>query len=173
MDSTSFKRSQRSGLYKEQKKIWENAISNRELRLKELRSERDSLLSKAKMSVQNDARSKNATLVSFYNTLIMAGFEFKFNKFYAMCVILLTILVTLILEFIIWSVFGILGAIYEDVLNYKIGSFVEMQKTLENAKINNFNDDAKSINIINKVKNSVNENISKAKSLVNAVENDN
>lgn len=156
--------------YKEDKRIWEKAKSDRATRLKDLRDERDSKIRDVASELKTDSKSKNHILIGIYNTFFNIGVVTNFNRFYSIFVLLIAAFTTLILELIIWAVFGIIGAIYEGVFKAKIDSYVEMKKTLESTKVSNYSEDLNTFNFLRNIKRTFMKGFSKTKSFVDETE---
>lgn len=157
--------------YKENKGIWEKAKTDRTNRLKEIRDERDDKINRKSQDLKSDSKSQNQILVGIYNTFQNIGIFTNFNKFYSIFVLLIAAFTTMILELIIWSVFGIIGAIFEGIFKAKIDSYVEMQKTLEEAKVQNFKEDVKTFDFLRTIGRTLKKGFSKTKSFVDDIDN--
>lgn len=159
--------------YAEKKINWEKAIKDREKRIAELVKERDNKIETEGKNLYSDPKSQNQILVGIYNTFQNIGIGIEFKRFYSIFVVLIAFFTTLILELIIWAVFGIIGAIYEGVFKAKIDSFIATQETLENTRAENFREQAKTFNILQNIKNTFKKGFSKTKSFVDEVEQEN
>ncbi len=169
-----FKNGQWKGThYDEKKTIWEKSKVDRDNVLLSLRSQRDSIITKTKKELTTDSKSKNQILVGVYNTFQNIGIKTEFNKFYSLFVLLIAAFTTIILELIIWAVFGIIGAIYEGVFKAKLDGYVEMQKELETTRVSNFKEEVKTFNFLRNIRRTFKKGFGKTKSFVDEVENEN
>jgi len=156
--------------YEERKALYNIAIANRDLRLSALRMEKDSLIKVSENTLKTDSKSQNQILVGIYNTFNSVGVSTNFNRFYSTFVLIIAAFTTLILELIIWTVFGIIGAIYEGVFRAKIEGYVKMKKTIEETKVDHFKEEVKSFNILKNIKRTFQRGFGKTKTFVDTVE---
>ena len=63
--------------YKEKQKLYDKAVENREIRIKELKAERDNLITEAEKQIRENPKSKNQILLGIYSTFQRLGILFK------------------------------------------------------------------------------------------------
>ena len=158
--------------YEERKSLYNIAISNRDTRLSVLRKEKDSLIKVLDTNLKTDSKSKNQILVGVYNTFNNIGISTNFNRFYSIFTVLIAAFTTLILELIIWTVFGIIGAIYEGVFRAKLEGYVKMKKTIEDTKVSQFSEEMKSFNLLKNIKRTFQRGFGKTKTFVDSIEDE-
>jgi hypothetical protein len=92
-------------------------------------------------SVKASDQIKNQTFVSVVDLIQKMGYNPNKNKTYAIYVILVAVLFTLILELGIWFVFEYLGSIYYRNIRAKIDTHEEISEQIEKTKRNIIKED--------------------------------
>lgn len=93
--------------------------------------------------------------------------------FYSLFVLLIAFFTTLILELIIWVVFGFIGVLYEGVFKARLEGYKTMSEELEKTRFQQFSKDLKNANVIQEIKRTFQRGKSKVESFVDSVTNEN
>lgn len=158
--------------YKEKQNLYNNAINARENRLIQLRNERDRIIGNTEKDIRNNPKSKNQILVGVFTTFENIGMMSTFNVFYSLFVLVIAFFTTIILELIIWVVFGFIGVLYEGVFKAKIEGYKSMNEELEKTRFQQFSEDLKSAKIIQDIKRTFQRGKSKVENFVDSVDNE-
>lgn len=158
--------------YKEQKKLYETAQNNRDNTLRKLRFQRDSIITATEVQLKQNPKSKNQILVGVYTTFQNIGLSSSFNVFYSLFVLIIAFFTTIILELIIWVVFGFIGVLYEGVFKAKLEGYKAMTEVLEKTRFEQFTEDLKNAKVIQEIKRTFSRGKSKVENFVDSVDND-
>lgn len=158
--------------YKEKQKLFQQSIYSRENRLRQIRAERDSMVQNVEKQLRSNPKSKNQILVGVYTTFENIGITNTFNVFYSVFVLIIAFFTTIILELIIWVVFGFIGVLYEGVFMAKIEGYKSMTEELEKTRVQQFKEDIGNAKIIQDIKRTVKRGKSKVESFVDSVNDD-
>ncbi len=101
--------------YEEKKALYETAKTERVSRLTEITRQKDSLSDAEAQNLQHDIKSENKLVQGVYRTLIKSGMDVNSSKFAAGFNVFVGLIITAIIELIIWTVFGTMGSVKGDL----------------------------------------------------------
>jgi hypothetical protein len=134
---------------------WAQAKHERAVRLDSIQQAYDSLLGTERANIHSSPEAKNQMLLGIHTTFKNAGISSQegFNKFYAWFVLVISLLLSIGLELIIWGCFGVVSRIFKDPVIARIDTFNESSKTIENVKREKTKEDAKTFSFGQKISN--------------------
>lgn len=151
---------------------WVQAKSERLHRLDSIQTAFDNSLEEERTKVRQAPESKNQMLLGIHTTFKNAGIssENGFSRFYAWFVLVISLLVSVGLELIIWGCFAVVSRIFKDPLIARIDTFNESAKTIESVKQEKAKEDAKTFSFKERIANVFKRKASPVEALNEAVE---
>lgn len=151
---------------------WVQAKSAKLYRLDSIQTTYDNSVEQERTKIRQAPESKNQMLLGIHTTFKNAGFssENGFSRFYAWFVLIISLLVSVGLELIVWGCFAVVSRIFKEPLIARIDTFTESAKTIENVKQEKAKEDAKTFSFKEKISNLFKRKTSTVEALNDAVE---
>lgn len=151
---------------------WVQAKSEKLHRLDSIQTAYDLALEEERTKVRQAPESKNQMLIGIHTTFKNAGISSDngFNRFYAWFVLIISLLVSLGLELIVWGSFAVVSRIFKEPLVARIDTFTESTKTIESAKREKAKEDAKTFSLKERISNFIKRKTTPAEALTKVVE---
>ncbi len=151
---------------------WAAAKTEMNFRLDSMQKAYDQMLATEREQVRTSPESKNQMLLGIFNTFNNAGIssENGFKGFYAWFVLIISLLVSIGLELIIWGCFAVVTRVLRDPLNERFDTYTESAKTIESIKREKAKEDAKTFSFRERISNLFKRKTSPAEALNEAVE---
>jgi len=155
--------------YAAKKKLYDEAVANKIKRMNELKTQKENLLRKREQEIRDSPSSKNSILVGFFTTLTNSGLSLNFLMFYSFFVLTIAGFTTLIIEFIIWTVFSYLSLIFSGVWDMKWQTYVKATEIAEDAVVENFKEQIRQANLAQRIRTQYKKAINSVKGFVNSI----
>lgn len=173
LESRRFKKGQWHGpRFLNDSSNWVQAKNERVLRLDSIQKAYDDLVAKERTSIRQAPESKNQMLLGIHTTFKNSGIssENGFSRFYAWFVLVISLLVSVGLELIIWGCFAVVSRLFKEPLVARIDTFNESAKTIESVKREKAKEDAKTFSIKERISNLFKRKTSTVEALNEAME---